>query len=190
MPGTLIRDTRGLLPRCNLLRVLHLRQRIHGPCTLPISQFPVLPISPNPTAPLTACSSTPASSSRIPPAAMQSQNPSDCSMQRRKAPAFPPLNPFWAPRSTAEVFTRRQHFCVKRGITEHQTPKWIHTFHNTYGTIFFLFSFFNYLIIYFHAPERIHGSENHCHFIALCFTSKCGFKKDLRKLKRYHGSAQ
>jgi hypothetical protein len=65
MPGTLIRDTRGLLPRCNLLRVLHLRQRIHGPYTLPISQFPVLPISPNPTAPQTACSSTPSSSSRI-----------------------------------------------------------------------------------------------------------------------------
>ncbi len=65
MPGTLIRDTRGLLPRCNLLCVLHLRQRIHGPCTLPISQFPVLPSSPNPTAPQTACSSSPASSSRI-----------------------------------------------------------------------------------------------------------------------------
>jgi hypothetical protein len=42
---------------------------------------------------------------------------------------------------------------------------------------FFLFSFFP-------APERIHRSENHCHFIALCFTSKCGFLKDLGEKKK------
>lgn len=34
---------------------------------------------------------------------------------------------------------------------------------------------------FFPTPERIHGSENHCHFIALCFTSKCGFLKYLKK---------
>jgi hypothetical protein len=186
MPGTLIRDTRGLLPRCNLLRVLHLRQRIHGPCTLPISQFPVLPISPNPTAPQTACSSTPSSSSRI-----------NCreSLQQQcnhKALATAVCNDTrflgWtllASRSTAEAFTPRQLFCVKLDITQHQTPKWIHTFRNTYGTIVFLF-----FSLFCRPRTHPRNNENHCHFIALCFTSKCGFLKDLRKKRRYHGSAQ
>jgi hypothetical protein len=90
-------------------------------------------------------------------------------MQRHKVPAFPPSNPFRASASTAEAFTPRQLFGVKLGITEHQTPNEFTPSATLMGPFFFFL---------FPAPERIHGSENHCHFIALCFTSKCALIKD------------